>query len=266
MEPLPRQLIPVRPCHLETPTSYLRRLCGANSIDGDWMFRHLRKRRLACGRDERDLGVAIAELGGPDPSMFEQAYNCAKVGHENLRGPWGKQAATRTACLSCTAMQRVTTYPHIRFAFCRRHGRWLGTSQHPAQRPEVMDAAIWKAERRLRVLVRTGHVNRDLYETAWELVRDNAYLSTGKTWSPRLRAAWDSPGFVREVDDRIALFAETVRVLGVTAEHEFAEKIRTGHYDSTVRRTHLYRALEWAGPQRWVLVEGIDQFFNRDSE
>lgn len=266
MKPLARQLIPVRLVHLETPTSYLGRLCEANVIDGQWMTRHLHQRRLSEGFDAGDLGVAIAELGGPDPARFETAHAWASTGHDNLRGPWDKQSTSRSGCLSCTAGERVTTYPHIRFTFCRRHGRWLGTASRPEQRARVMDAAVWKAEARLRWLVSSGYVDRDLNETAWELVRDNAYLSTGKDWSDRLRAAWEAPGFLREVDDRIALFSETVRVLSVVAKPEFTKRVTSGRGDSTRRRAYLYREFEWAGPERWVLVEGVDRFFNRGRE
>lgn len=265
MTPLPRQTIPVRLRHLETPTSYLRRLCVANSINHDWMVRALRQRRLTDGRDARDLGDAIAELGGPAPERFEAAHAAALVGHDNVRGPWDKQAATRTVCLSCTAGERVTTYPHIRFQFCRRHGTWLGNDASQ-QRHGVMDAETWKADVSLRRLVTHGHVGRDLHETAWELVRDNAYLVGETVWTDRLHRAHEQPGFTREVDDRIALFPETVRVLRVVAHPEFADKVRSGRRDATQRRAYLYRAFAWAGPERWVLCEGIDQFFNRDDE
>lgn len=265
MAPFNRQTIPVRLRHLETPTSYLRRLCVANSIDHEWMVKSLRRRRLADGLNVRDRGDAIAELGGPAPERFEAAHAAARMGHANPRGPWDKQAAARTVCLYCTAGERVTTYPHIRFQFCLRHGTWLG-SDPSQQRHGVMDRDMWKSERAMRRLVTHGHVDRDLYATAWELIRDNAYLVGEGAWTDRLRRAHEEPRFAREVDDRIAMFPETIRVLRVAARPEFAEKVRSGRRDATQRRAYLYRAFAWAGPERWVLCEGIDQFFNRDDE
>lgn len=158
---LPRQLIPVRLVHLETPDSYLRRLCQANSINYTWLHNVICSRRRKGGQDARDFGAAINELGGPSPDRFEAAHTYASVGHINLRGVWAKQSAQRIGCLSCTVGESTPTYPHIRFAFCRRHGQWLGN----LQRQHVLDAELWKAERLLRHLVASGLVDRDLYET-----------------------------------------------------------------------------------------------------
>ena len=265
METLTRQTIPVRVRHLETPESYLRRLCVANSIDANWLVNSLRQRRLADGRDTRDLGVAIAELGGPAPEHFEAAHAAALVGHANVRGPWDKQTVTRTACLSCTAGERVLTYPHVRFTFCRRHGQWLGDGTRQ-QRRGVLDAESWNAERHLRRMVARGLVNNDLIDLAWALVRDKHLLVDRATWDAKLERAMSRPGFIKEVDDRLAMFPETVRVLRAVARPEFADKIRSGRLDSTQRRAYLYRSFAWAGPERWVLCEGIDQYFNRDAE
>lgn len=253
MQALSRQTIPVRVRQLETPGSYLRRLCIANSIDATWLVDSLRRRRRADGRDTRDLGVAIAELGGPTPEHFEAAHAAALVGHANLRGPWARQEVTRTACLSCTAGERVQTYSHVRFAFCRRHRQWLGVTQ----RHRVMDEDLWKAERRLRHLVTRGRVSSTLYESTWGLVRDNAYMTEGKKWSPRLLAAWDSPDFVLGTDDRVALFAETVRVLDVASQQPYLHRAASGREGRAANRNALNDALAWVVPDRWLLVEGM---------
>lgn len=52
-------------------------------------------RRLNDRHGVHVLGEAINELGGPTPGRFESAH--ASVGHTNLRGPWDKQAASRSA-------------------------------------------------------------------------------------------------------------------------------------------------------------------------
>jgi hypothetical protein len=257
--PLPRQLIPVRPVHLETPDSYLRRLCVKNSIDYPWIQSVIKKRRLKDGGGMRVFGEAINELGGPVPTRFESAYAHASLGHSNVREPWDKQAATRSACLSCTVGERVSTYPHIRFLFCRRHRQWLGD----VQRQGVLDAELWKAEQLLRRLVTSGLVDRELYETAWDLVRDNTYLIGERARPDRLRRALDRVSFTLGTDDRIALFPETVRVIRIVADPAIARRISTGRRNDPATRAVLSGALEWVGTERWLLVEGVRQFLER---
>ena len=254
--------IPVRRAHLETPHSYLRRLCAANIVDSTWLERQVRARRQNA-TDPHRLGMVIFELGGPTPEAFSEAHRAATFGMMPLRPAFAIQRTTRAACLACTAGQSARTYAHIRFAFCRKHGRWLGEDIFE-QRAGCMDALNWAAEQRLRRLVSSGHVDERLYRTAWTLVRDNAYLAGGKTWSDRLKRAHDQPGFTREVDDRLALFPETVRVLNIVTRPGFVEAVAGGRRDSTERRAYLHRAFNWIPEERWVLCEGIDQFFNTD--
>lgn len=254
IERLPRQLIPVRYVHFETPNSYLRRLCTANSIDHAWMLSLVKKRRVAARSGAAELGSVIAELGGPDSAMFVRAHQRALRGHPNTRGPWDKQAASRGACLSCTAGQRVVTFPHIRFMFCKRHGRWLGD----VQRRSVLDADLWKAERRLRGLASTGRVDRELYETAWELVRDHYYLMDTDTRPRRLQHAQEQDSFILGTDDRVALFPETVRLIDTinrvaAATDGPGSRLTPSEHPA---RAKLSTALEWAGRERWLLVEG----------
>jgi hypothetical protein len=257
--PLPRQLIPVRAVHLETPDSYLRRHCKANSIDYACMHGVINTRRLNDGRGGCILGEAINELGGPIPIRFESAHAHASVGHTNLRGPWDKQAATRSACLSCTVGVRVSTYPHIRFMFCRRHRQWLGD----VQRQGVLDAELWKAEQLLRRFVTSGLVDRELYETTWDLVRDNTYLIGERARPERLQRVLDRDGFTFGTEDRIALFPETIRVIRIVADPAVAHRISTGRRNDPAMRAFLSDALEWAGAERWLLVNGAYDLLKR---
>jgi hypothetical protein len=78
-----------------------------------------------------------------------------------------------------------------------------------------LDAELWKAEQLLRRLVTTGLVDRELYETAWDLVRDNTYLIGERARPERLQRAFDHVSFTLGTDDRIALFSETVRVIRI---------------------------------------------------
>ncbi|AFA76175.1 hypothetical protein GPOL_174p01560 (plasmid) [Gordonia polyisoprenivorans VH2] len=83
---LPRQLVPVRYVHFETPNSYLRRLCTANSIDYAWMLVLVKKRRLSACTGATELGSVIAELGGPEPAMFESTYERGYTDTPTLAG------------------------------------------------------------------------------------------------------------------------------------------------------------------------------------
>jgi hypothetical protein len=219
----------------------------------------IKTRRLRDGGGMRVVGEAINELGGPTPTRFESAHAHASLGHTNLRGPWDKQATTRSACLSCTVGERVSTYPHIRFIFCRRHRQWLGD----VQRQGVLDAELWKAEQLLRRLVTTGLVDRELYETAGDLVRDNTYLIGERARPERLQRAFDHVSFTLGTDDRIALFSETVRVIRIVADPAIAHRISTGRRNDPAMRAFLSDALEWVGTERWLLVDGVGQFLER---
>lgn len=234
MEPLPRQVIPVRVRHLETPNSYLRRLCVANSIDFEWLVRQLR---------QRNLGEAIAQLGGPEPGWFEAAHASALVGYPNFYGPWDKQPTARMACRWCTAGEPVLTYPHVRTSFCRRHGTWLGDGTRQ-QRQGVLDSELWKSESRLRRMVSRCLVDHHIIEMTWALVRDQHFLVSRATWDEKLQRALERPDFVREVDDRLALFPETVRVLESVAHPNFVLDVRAGVYDTSIARRHLIEVCE----------------------
>jgi hypothetical protein len=255
LDQLPRQSVPVRPVHLETPGSYFTRLCTANSIDRPWMETVVRQRRRTGGRGADELGVVIAELGGPEPGRFESAHACALIGHRNLRGPWDKQSATSIACLSCTAGAAAATYPHIRFAFCRRHGQWLGK----LQRPGVLDADLWKAEHTLRSMVRSGYVTRELYEGTWDAVRDHAYMIGENAQPERLRRALDQREFTIGTDDRIALFPQTVLALRAVTRPQLITLAGQGSRKRHEVRSALTDSLDWAGDDRWLLVKNLQE-------
>jgi hypothetical protein len=213
----------------------------------------VRQRRRTNGRDAVELGVVIAELGGPEPQTFESAHAWALVGHRNTRGPWEKQSASGTACLSCTAGTAVTTYPHIRFTFCRRHGQWLGKIQRSA----VLDADLWKAERALRCMVRSGYVTRELYEGTWDAVRDHAYMIGETAWPERLRRARDLPKFTVGTDDRVALFPQTVLALRAVTRPQLVIWAGQGARQRHEIRRVLTDNLDWAGDDRWLLVNNL---------
>lgn len=258
---LPRLQIPVRPAHFETALWYLRRLCIANGVDSVWLGGIVRARRQARA-DPSEMGRAIAELGGPEPEHWSESHARARHGLSGVRssnGPYGRQGMTRLTCLSCTGGETVATYDHIRFGFCTKHGRWVGPgTTSTTQRGGLMDAEQHRAERAARGLVNRGLVDADLFETAWHLTRDWAYL-TGK-WPERLRQAAEPDTFTREVDDRIALYPETVRLLRLVASPQFQTLAEIERGGATDRRAYLHAALDWLPVEQWVVAEGIEEW------
>jgi hypothetical protein len=126
-----------------------------------------------------------------------------------------------------------------------------------------LDAELWKAEQLLRKLVRSGLVDRELYETAWDLVRDNTYLIGERARPERLQRVLDRDGFTFGTDDRIALFPETIRVIRIVADPAIAHRISTGRPNDPAMRIVLSDALDWAGAERWLLVNGAYELLKR---
>lgn len=169
--------------------------------------------------------------------------------------PGTSRSTSGTACLSCTAGTAVATYPHIRFAFCRRHGQWLGKLQRAA----VLDADLWKAEQALRRMVRSGDVTRELYEGTWDAVRDHAYMIGENAQPERLRRALDQPKFTVGTDDRIALFPQTVLALRAVTRPQLITLANQGSRKRHEVRSALTDSLDWAGDDRWLLVKNVQE-------
>lgn len=231
------RLLRVRPVHLETPASYLERLCAANCIDGRWLLAQVRRGRFPGVKSGVD---AIAAYGGPGSSHWTRSHDFASVGI-GFPGTSDAPSGNRLACLSCTAGERVQTYGHIRFSFCRRHGQWLGAAGR--QRHGVLDETLWGAELQARRLVARGRVDDHLFDSAWQLVRDHRFLVERKTWSRKMDEAYERAGFTRGSDDRFALYPETVRAMTVISQPTFETEVRRGTFDGDVRRDLLLGAI-----------------------
>lgn len=256
-----RLSIPVR-CHqMELPASYLSRLSKANGVPAPWLARMAAAQRSRAGRSD-EVGTIIEELSGVPTARFMNFHEAASVGMGDLlRPPFDRQRLSRVACLACTSGEHVTTYDHIRFSFCLRHGTWLGSGA--TQRFAAAEPAFITAERRARRLAATGTITQGMFESAWELVRNNVYMLGNSHWGQRLEAVRETPGFIREVDDRLAFFPETVRVLDVISRPKFISGVSAGRRDCINRRNYLNRAFNWVPGERWVLVEGIDRLRSR---
>lgn len=52
-------------------------------------------------------------------------------------------------------------------------------------------------------------------------------------------------------------------MIRIVTHPAFFQRVTAGRRNDSTRRNHLSQAFDWAGPQRWILVEGINQFINR---
>lgn len=194
VEPLPRQLVRPRPIQLETPGSYLTRICAANVIDVKYIERLAIRRRTITRRGD-ELGYIIEELGGPARNHFQQEFQRA--------GGWPKRwlreahaftpnTPRRQACSHCSAGEPAFTFYHRKFMVCRKHGRWLGAHANDAQQtagPETIDA-----DRRLRRIAAAGLVSILAYDRLAVLL--NAHL-TGTTKPPSAASSVPSDSLVQ---------------------------------------------------------------------
>lgn len=253
--------VPVRPIHFETPHSYLTRLCAANGVDQNFYVKAIRVRRQATG-DSAALGHAIHELGGPSPHHWALSHQKASTGLANARGirdPFGRQRSSRVACTHCAQGADVTTYDHIRAAVCLKHRRWVGRGTTATTQRDLRGRAdLVAVERAARRLTADAWIDLDLYGTCWEAIRDWNYM-TGQ-WRPDLEAAAEAPTFLREVDDRLALYPETVRLLRMVSNPVFRGMCDPGKGGATRRRAWMHRELAWLPAERWIVAEAVEEW------
>ena len=252
---LPRQLIPVRLAHLESPHSYLRRVCVANSIDPAWMTKMVGHRRQQRGTGAAELGSVIEELSGVSPIVFERAHSHARLGHATTRGTWDRQESSRVACTACTAGTRVVTDPHIRFHVCRRHKRWLGDVQRSVEFTPTLRRAEWH----LRRLVHVRSIDYVAWATAVELVSNFAGIAAETYRSPQLPQS-TTYSTADSTARQIALFPESVSVARAIAQLATSPPVTHAYFDSSSARMILSHRFAWAGPESWLLVEGATKF------
>ncbi|MGI8415787.1 MAG: hypothetical protein ACR2P2_06175 [Nakamurella sp.] len=252
----------MRPAQLETPRSYLNRLCTVNVIDRRVIDAAIRDRRRITGIAHQ-LALVICELGGPNPSRFVRSHLLATgttidAADTLLALAYRRGRGVRYACTHCTAGQIVETFDHRRFCICLKHRRWLAPGHGPEQQRPIPDGSQWvTAERRYRAAAATGFLTRRLIDATWQAVHDQATILGPPAWADRLHAAETRPGFVEGVDDRLALYPHTSRVL-----HLLAHPRTWATVDALVRGpeplpAHLGRELAWIPDQKRVLVEAL---------
>jgi hypothetical protein len=257
------QPVHVRPHHLETPRSYLARMCVANVINPRVVALRIAERRRRTGiRDQ--LATVIHELGGPRPSRFVRSYlavtrNRVKMADDVdtiLNRAYRRPRTVRHACTFCSAGQMVETFDHDRFCICLKHGRWLAPGRQVDDQRQVPDRAEWvSAERRHRRAVANGLLTRQLADGAWKAVCDQATMLGPASWVDRLCRAVDQPGYTVGVDDRLALFPQTTKVLQLLAMPSTWFVLDRLFQSPGQLTNYLVHQLDWIPGQVGVLAE-----------
>lgn len=269
-----RQLTAVRPLHLESARSYLRRMARANYIDPAYLLTLVTQRQTATrnigAERPHEMGVLIEELGGPGYRhwmrawLLSQAPGRLKESKATLGAPFARQRNERGICHRCAAGTGATSYAHWRFSTCERHGRWTvpdGESVHQAQVP---DEAQWRrVEARYCRAVRSPRVDADVIEDVWRLVYDNATMLGVSEWTKRIERAMTADGARVGVEGRMAVYPETVRVLEVLGDEPLWGHLPTRWRESDEFRARLRLHLDWVPGDNWVLVEGLTEVMKR---
>jgi len=259
------QPVTVRPCHFETPRSYLGRQCQVNVIDRHLIDAAIQQRRVVTGR-RHQLAEVIHELGGPPAGHFARSYlraTCKTPADAEalLTDTYRKHANDiRYACTRCTAGQVVETFNHWQFMICLRHGRWLAPDRPAHHQLQLPAGAQWvAAERRYRHAAATRFLTRRLADTTWRAVRDQAAVLGPTEWADRLRAAQDRPDFRPGVHDRLALFPHNTKVLQLIAGPQTWNAVDALCRSPEHLRGHLRRQLDRIPGHKWVLVEALTE-------
>ena len=234
--------------HLESIESFVRRLLAANGLE-------TRDARLAVapGLQEHrfrweDHARFVEGLADHSPGHYERLVHVAQP-DPAARYP------ERFLCRLCAAGDRVAQIPHDRENWCLRHPDrmvWVGPGTTPETQPVVtFDRSTARAERDFRRLVAAGRVSATLHARAWEMVRDNAWLTRPDGWKPPLSECLND----HEVRGRAALYSETVAVLELLSDPP-----RVHHWSTEsperLRETIATSLLPLCGPVD-VLVERL---------
>lgn len=259
-----------RPHQMETPGSYLARLCQANLIDLDHMERLVARRRRQSGRPN-EMAHVIAELGGPGPRHFYQQYvRAVGGGSPPLARAFQRQRHRRLACLRCTAGSQVTAYDHRRFMICFKHQRWIA-GQTAADQRQLLDPELLAVERRFRRAMSSRLVTPQLYDDIRGVVVQNSASIFDCLWQGhRLHGhtGRDHHDIRGGLHGSLDLYPAVVRILTIAVEYlelywpiTHGKKAMLLHPRPEQRRLYAYLRprLEWigSGPESYRIIDGV---------
>lgn len=249
------QVTVLRPLQLETPDSYLARLCSANAIDVGYIQRLATARRRYSGRPD-ELGIVIAELGGPAPEHFRREHARAfNAGESTFDGAFATTSAhSRPGCQRCAAGNPVQTYDHRRFMICLRHNRWIG--HRPSEQRQLEEHHLRGVEKRFRRTMATGLISRPAHDAVVAaLARHSVGLEYGL-------------GHVQPAHPGIDGFAARTRLLHILARYlarhwPVGREIAEWHRRPEQARAYEYLRgeLTWLGSPaaNWRLIDDLVQ-------
>ncbi len=249
--PAPRHRL-VKPYALERLESFAARLWAANGISEKVVSREVERSRVRHTEWSQTgaLEALVEGCAGLPAGYFDNVRRAAQPVE-------GVHYYHRNSCSWCTGGQSVPQFPHDRANLCLLHGKWVGPGTSPTHQPVMViafDAELRDAERRHRAWTAEGRFNAFLTQRAWEMVRDNAFLSETNTWSPRLTDAMGLPGATREVEGRAALYPETVAVAELLTDTSVLATCLDPSIGSAQLRARLTAALPFDG-NVCVLIE-----------
>lgn len=208
---------------LESPHSYARRQCDAAGIPLYFAERGLTTPTQPyvnrVWAHEATAAAIVEAAAGRPPGHYLRLRARAQP-DPTLTYP------ERFLCRLCAAGEHVEQLRHDRENWCLRHpGQlvWAGPGTTPESQPTIpYDLVQAKAERRFRRLVAAGLVDSRLHTRAWEMVRDNASLTSPDGCTEALSQLPDD----REIGGRAALYPQTVDILKVLSNPATIERWR----------------------------------------
>jgi hypothetical protein len=253
---VPRRLpVRVKCGQMEMPQSYLARMCIEAGLDQRWVETAIpgRRRTWVGWKRSRALDLFVEGLGWGDPTgRFDRMRAFAQpIPHVEYQD--------RFDCIQCSKGAAVHQFSHDRRNLCTKHARWIapGSTLESQFRLEY-DPSLWRAERLHRRHTASGRFNADLTQRVWEMVRDNAFLTAGKSWSPKLDALVSRIGARREVEGRAALYVECVTIAELLTDPQILSRwLNPGLTEAGLRRdigaTLPFQADTWPLANRIVL-------------
>jgi len=248
------QVVCPRPYQLETPDSYLARLCAANVIDLDHIRRRVHARRTRTRRPD-ELGYVINELGGPDIRHFHREY-ARTVPQLSVKAhmAFAVQPRTRPACSRCVHGVSVDAYDHRLFMICLKHNRWIGHRADEQQ--QISDLGLRTVERRFRQIATTGLISNQFHDGVTAALDRHAPVLRDGLWL----------GKQRQSHPQIDRYPALVRILTTIADYideywPIEREIRTVH--RRPEQARLYRSLRtslaWLGgpAATWKLIDEL---------
>lgn len=152
--------LPARPrlLHLETPSSYLRRLITMNQLRADTLNHWITQAHVvAPGNALADSTRLVARAkGNLKPSAFEHALAQIPKHPDGSSCPRCVAGIERRyMCRLCARGETVEQYPHMKTNVCHRHLLWTGPGTIPETQVKTGQAAL-RADRTYRHLQKLG--------------------------------------------------------------------------------------------------------------